>query len=68
VALGIVNLVYVGVAVAGLVRVRWSVPLGMLLTFVLLRSVFLGSLENPEPRYTLEAYFFVIVMGSVLFK
>jgi dolichyl-phosphate-mannose-protein mannosyltransferase len=68
VALGIVNLVYVGVAVAGLVRVRWSVPLGLLLTFVLLRSGFLGSLENPEPRYTLEAYFFVIVMGSVLFK
>jgi len=48
--------------------VRWTVPLGLLLTFVLLRSGFLGSLENPEPRYTLEAYFFVIVMGSVLFK
>ena len=68
VTLGIVNLLYLGAGLAGLVRVRWTVPLGLLLTFVLLRSGFLGSLENPEPRYTLEAYFFVIVMGSVLFK
>jgi len=67
VTVGIVNLLYLGAGLAGLVRVRWTVPLGMLLTFVLLRSGFLGSLENPEPRYTLEAYFFVIVMGSVLF-
>jgi len=68
VTLGVVNLLYLGAGVFGLVRVRWTVPLGLLLTFVLLRSGFLGSLENPEPRYTLEAYFFVIVMGSVLFK
>ncbi len=68
VIVGIVNLLYLGAGLAGLVRVRWTVPLGLLLTFVLLRSGFLGSLENPEPRYTLEAYFFVIVMGSVLFR
>lgn len=68
VTLGIVNLLYLGAAVVGDLRVRWTVPLGLVLTFVLLRSGFLGSLENPEPRYTLEAYFFVIVMGSVLFR
>ncbi len=68
VALGVVNLLYLGAAVAGLVRVRWTVPVGLVLTFVLLRSAFLGTLENPEPRYTLEAYFFVIVMSSVLFR
>ncbi len=66
--MGIVNLLYLGAGMAGLLRVRWTVPLGLLLTFVLLRSGFLGTLENPEPRYTLEAYFFVIVMGSVLFR
>ena len=68
VALGIINLLYVGAALAGLLRARWTAPLGLILTFVLLRSVFLGSLENPEPRYTLEAYFAVIVLGSFLFK
>jgi 4-amino-4-deoxy-L-arabinose transferase-like glycosyltransferase len=68
VALGIINLSYLGAALAGLFRARWNVLLGLLLTFVLLRSVFLGSLENPEPRYTLEAYFVVIVLASNLFK
>jgi hypothetical protein len=68
VTLGVINLLYLGAGVVGLIRVRWTVPLGLVLTFVVLRSGFLGSLENPEPRYTLEAYFFVIVMGSVLFK
>jgi 4-amino-4-deoxy-L-arabinose transferase-like glycosyltransferase len=68
VTLGIINLLYIGAAGAGLLRARWTVPLGLILTFALLRSVFLGSLENPEPRYTLEAYFALIVLGSFLFK
>lgn len=68
VTLGVINLLYVGAALAGLVRARWTIPLGLVLTFVVLRSVFLGSLENPEPRYTLETYFAVILLGSSLFK
>ena len=39
----------------------------MLLTFVILRSVFLGTLENPEPRYTLECYPVVIILAAALF-
>ena len=68
VTLGVINLLYIGAALVGLGRLRWSVPLGLVLTFVLLRSLFLGSLENPEPRYTLEAYFAIIVLGSCLFR
>jgi 4-amino-4-deoxy-L-arabinose transferase-like glycosyltransferase len=68
VGLGIINLLYLGAALAGLLRSQWTVPLGLLLAFVLLRSVFLGTLENPEPRYTMEAYFVAIVLDSVLFK
>jgi 4-amino-4-deoxy-L-arabinose transferase-like glycosyltransferase len=68
IGLGIINLLYLGAALAGLLRTHWTIPLGLLLTFVLLRSAFLGTLENPEPRYTMEAYFVVIVLGSVLFK
>ena len=33
--------------------------------FVVLRSGFLGTLENPEPRYTLEMYPVVIVFAAV---
>jgi hypothetical protein len=37
----------------------------MVLGFVLLRSAFLGTLENPEPRYTLECYPVVIVLAAL---
>lgn len=68
VSLGILNLVYVGAALAGLVRGRFAPPLGLLLTFVVLRSAFLGTLENPEPRYTLECYPIVIILTAALFQ
>jgi hypothetical protein len=32
-----------------------------------LRSLFLGSLENPEPRYTLECFPAVILAASAWF-
>jgi 4-amino-4-deoxy-L-arabinose transferase-like glycosyltransferase len=67
VSLAIVNLVYVGAVFAGLLRGRFAPHLGLLLTFVILRSVFLGTLENPEPRYTLECYPVLIVLAAALF-
>jgi len=66
VTLGVVNLLYVGAAVVSLLRGRSSFPFGLLLLFVLLRSLFLGTLENPEPRYTLECYPVVILLVSHL--
>jgi len=35
---------------------------------VMLRSLFLGTLENPEPRYTLECYPALIVFAAALFR
>jgi len=67
VSMGAINLLYCVAALAGFLR-RQSLPhLTLLLTFVMLRSLFLGSLENPEPRYTLECYPVVIVLAAVLF-
>jgi hypothetical protein len=65
--LGIVNLLYIAAAFAGRLRGRFAPHLGLLLGFALLRSVFLGSLENPEPRYTLECYPVLIVLAAALF-
>jgi hypothetical protein len=65
---GLLNLVYVVMALAGLVRARECFGIGLLILFVVLRSAFLGSLENPEPRYTLECYPAVIVLASALFR
>ncbi|HEX4427627.1 MAG TPA: glycosyltransferase family 39 protein [Terriglobales bacterium] len=67
VSMGAINLLYCLAAFAGLVRQRYLPHLFLLLTFVVLRSIFLGTLENPEPRYTLECYPIVIVIASALF-
>ena len=64
---GLLNLAYVAAAVAGFVRGRECYGLGLLLSFLVLRSLFLGTLENPEPRYTLECYPVIIVAAAALF-
>ena len=61
VGFGLLNLAYVVAALLAIALrlprrpsgIRWA---GLLVGFVLLRSAFLGTLENPEPRYTLECY------------
>jgi len=67
VSMGAINLAYCLAAMAGFVRRRDLPHLGLLLTFVMLRSLFLGTLENPEPRYTLECYPVVILLAGALF-
>jgi len=75
VGFGVLNLVYVAAALLAIIRgqargqartpsgIRWA---GLLISFLLLRSAFLGTLENPEPRYTLECYPAIIVLASSL--
>ncbi|MGO9166422.1 MAG: hypothetical protein ACLP56_06085, partial [Candidatus Sulfotelmatobacter sp.] len=64
---GLMNLAYVGAATAGLMRWRDCRGIGLFIFFLALRSLFLGTLENPEPRYTLECYPVVIVAAAALF-
>jgi len=66
-AFGVINLAYVLMGMAGFVGVRATFVIGVLIVFVVLRSLFLGSLENPEPRYTLECFPALIVGASALF-
>jgi 4-amino-4-deoxy-L-arabinose transferase-like glycosyltransferase len=68
IVMGIINLAYIGAGLLGLARGRFSPALGLLLTFVVLRSLFLATLENPEPRYTMECYPVVIVLAAALFR
>jgi 4-amino-4-deoxy-L-arabinose transferase-like glycosyltransferase len=65
---GLLNLLYVAMASAGLWRTRAIFGVGLLVLFLVLRSMFLGTLENPEPRYTLECYPVVILLGSAWFQ
>ena len=64
---GLINLAYVGAAAVGLLRSRQLFGVGLFVMFLVLRSLFLGTLENPEPRYTLECYPVVIVIAAALF-
>jgi hypothetical protein len=67
VALGLVNLFYVGAALFGFARGA-VLHTCLLLLFLLLRTIFLGSLENPEPRYTLECYPVIILAAAACWR
>jgi len=64
---GAVNLAYVGMGLAGLGKSRELFGIGLFVLFLVIRSLFLGTLENPEPRYTLECYPAVIVLAASIF-
>ena len=68
VSLGVVGLFYVILALAGVAHMHKLAAAGLLILFVVLRSLFLGTLENPEPRYTLEMYPAVIVFAAAMFS
>jgi 4-amino-4-deoxy-L-arabinose transferase-like glycosyltransferase len=63
----LINLAYVAAAAVALLRSRAIFGIGLFVLFLTLRSLFLGSLENPEPRYTLECYPIVILAAASLF-
>jgi 4-amino-4-deoxy-L-arabinose transferase-like glycosyltransferase len=67
IVMGVLNLAYISGALLGLARGRFA-GAGLLLSFVVLRSLFLATLENPEPRYTLECYPVLIVLVASLFQ
>ena len=68
VALGAVNLALMLAGVVGAVRlwkgygqIRWLALPGL---YVLLRCLLLSTMENSEPRYTLEAFPFVLACAA----
>ncbi|HVP43524.1 MAG TPA: glycosyltransferase family 39 protein [Terriglobales bacterium] len=66
-ALGAANLALIVLAIVGAVRgqVRFA---GIMLLWIVLRSAFLSTLENPEPRYVLECYPAVLVFAAAVFR
>ncbi len=66
VLLGAVNLAYIVAAIAGGIRKRVAYA-GLFILWVAMRCVFLATLENPEPRYTLECFPAVFVFAAANF-
>jgi 4-amino-4-deoxy-L-arabinose transferase-like glycosyltransferase len=64
--LAILNACYLIAAVIGAIRWRGCLQgLGIIFLFVVIRSVFLMYLPNPEPRYMLECYPAVIALAGL---
>lgn len=63
----VLNLAYLVAALRGWGNWRLGVYGAVLIGFVLLRSAFLGTLENPEPRYVLECFPVVIMLAGGAF-
>jgi len=63
VLLGAINLAYLVAALAGAARKRVAFT-GLFVLWIALRCAFLATLENPEPRYTLECFPAVCVFAA----
>jgi hypothetical protein len=61
------NLFYVAAALRGWLRWRLGLAGMFVISFVLLRSIFLSSIENPEPRYVLECFPVVLALAGGAF-
>lgn len=61
------NLFYLVAALRGWLVSRLGVDGVFVIGFVLLRSIFLSSLENPEPRYMLECFPLVLALAGGAF-
>jgi len=63
VLLGAINLAYVLAALIGILRRRVA-GAGLFVLWIVLRCALLATLENPEPRYTLECFPVVCVFAA----
>ena len=63
VLLGAINLAYLMAALAGAARKRVAYA-GLFVLWIALRCAFLATLENPEPRYTLECFPVICVFAA----
>jgi len=62
--LGLLNFVYVGLAVAGAWRCRKNPAAALLVMFVLIRTAFFTQVETPEPRYLLPCFPAVLALAA----
>jgi 4-amino-4-deoxy-L-arabinose transferase-like glycosyltransferase len=66
IALGLINLAYVLAAIWGFLRRR--VPLAWMLGgYLVMRCLLLSTMENPEPRYTIQMFPIFIVAAAAAF-
>jgi hypothetical protein len=68
----LLNLGYIGLAIWGAVRLWRRAPaargaIALIVTFILLRTAFLTTVETPEPRYVLVCYPALLALAAQVF-
>jgi len=69
--LGALNFLYLGLAIAGALRIAHTrsrhatTAAALLVTFILVRTAFLTQVETPEPRYVLECFPALLALGAM---
>ena len=64
-AFGILNFLYIGMAVVGAVRFRKQPTIAFLILMVAIRTVFLTQLQTVEPRYVIVCYPVILALGAL---
>jgi hypothetical protein len=62
----LLNLFFLGLAIAGLRRAKWNAGIVFLLLFILVRTAFLTRIETTEPRYVLECFPALLALGALV--
>jgi hypothetical protein len=63
--LGILNYIYVGMALVGTWKLRVRAGIPFLLAFLVIRTAFLTQLQTVEPRYVIECFPVVLVLCAL---
>lgn len=63
--LGILNYIYVGLALIGAWKFRARAGISFLLAFLLIRTTFVTQLQTVEPRYVMECFPVVLVLCAL---
>ncbi len=63
--LGILNYIYVGMALVGAWKFRARAGISFLFAFPLIRTAFVTQLQTVEPRYVMECFPVVLVLCAL---
>nr|HEV7954004.1 hypothetical protein [Candidatus Acidoferrales bacterium] len=63
--LGMLNYIYVGMALIGAWKIRGRAGISFLLAFLLIRTAFLTQLQTVEPRYVIECFPVVLALCAL---
>jgi 4-amino-4-deoxy-L-arabinose transferase-like glycosyltransferase len=64
-ALGVLNYIYVGMAIIGAWKFRARAGIPFLLAFLVIRTAFLTQLQTVEPRYVIECFPVVLALCTL---